>query len=90
LQRKAGLNFLNTANLKVLTDVALPQNLAQVTAYVKERAGTVVDLQHVFHEITTMLMGRMAYNVSLSLVEPVLRRELLISERTTDGRHACR
>lgn len=26
--------------------------------------GRVVDLQYVFHEITTQLMGNMAYNVS--------------------------
>jgi hypothetical protein len=64
LQRKAGLNFLNTANLRVLTDIALPRYLAQSVAYLRQQASeNVVDLQHVFHEITTQLMGKMAYNV---------------------------
>lgn len=61
-QRKAGLGFLNTANLRVLTDVALPNILQDSIEYLQSRKGTV-DLQHVFHEITTQLMGKMAYNV---------------------------
>ena len=61
-QRKAGLSFLNTANLRVLTDVALPQILQEIISSLKSTKG-VVDLQHVFHEITTQLMGKMAYNV---------------------------
>lgn len=66
VQRKAGLNFLNTSNLRVLTDVALPQYLSQSVAFLKSRANNnVVDLQAIFHEITTQLMGKMAYNVSL-------------------------
>jgi len=49
----------------VLTDVALPQYLFQSINYLKERANgrEVVDLQGVFHEITSQLMGKMAYNV---------------------------
>ncbi|KAK3292490.1 cytochrome P450 [Chaetomium fimeti] len=66
LQRKAGAAFLNTANLRVLTDVALPQYLSESADYLKSNAdkGTV-DLQHVFHEITTKLMGKMAYNMEM-------------------------
>ncbi|KAK3950974.1 cytochrome P450 [Pseudoneurospora amorphoporcata] len=66
-QRKAGLSFLNTANLRVLTDVALPQYLSESIAQLRSSAnGTVVvDLQHVFHEITTKLMGKMAYNMKM-------------------------
>jgi len=64
-QRKAGLAFLNTPTLRVLTDVALPQYLSQSIEHLKDKAdSSVVDLQHVFHEITTQLMGKMAYNVS--------------------------
>ncbi|KAK1463744.1 cytochrome P450 [Colletotrichum cuscutae] len=66
VQRKAGLNFLNTSNLKVLTDVALPQYLSQSVAYLGSQSGSdVVDLQAVFHEITTQLMGKMAYNMEM-------------------------
>lgn len=61
-QRKAGLSFLNTANLRVLTDIALPNILRESIEYLQSKKGTV-DLQHVFHEITTQLMGKMAYNV---------------------------
>ncbi|KAK4162849.1 cytochrome P450 [Cladorrhinum sp. PSN259] len=66
LQRKAGLSFLNTANLRVLTDVALPQYLQEAVAELKSNAGgDIVDLQHIFHEITTKLMGKMAYNMDM-------------------------
>ncbi|KXH59738.1 cytochrome P450 [Colletotrichum salicis] len=66
VQRKAGLNFLNTANLRVLTDVALPQYLSQSVAFLESQSSNdVVDLQAVFHEITTQLMGKMAYNMEM-------------------------
>ncbi|KAM7202528.1 Cytochrome P450 [Rhypophila sp. PSN 637] len=65
-QRKAGLSFLNTANLRVLTDIALPQYLFQSVKYLEAKAdGQKVDLQHVFHEITTKLMAKMAYNMEM-------------------------
>ncbi|KAL1840897.1 hypothetical protein VTJ49DRAFT_7639 [Mycothermus thermophilus] len=67
-QRKAGLAFLNTANLRVLTEVALPQYLAETLDDVRSRAAqgpVLVDLQHVFLDITTKLMGRMAYNMEM-------------------------
>lgn len=65
VQRKAGLNFLNTKNLKVLTDVAMPQYLAQSIDHLRATsdAGREADLQAVFHEITSQVMGKMAYNV---------------------------
>jgi hypothetical protein len=67
LQRRAGISFLSASNLRVLTEVALPKCLATVVAHVRSQAGgdEMVDLQCVFHDITTMLMGKMAYNVSL-------------------------
>ncbi|EAQ84876.1 hypothetical protein CHGG_08890 [Chaetomium globosum CBS 148.51] len=47
LQRKAGVAFLNTANLRVLTDVALPQYLAESAEYLNSKADKdTVDLQH--------------------------------------------
>lgn len=67
IQRKAGLNFLNVANLRVLTDVALPQYLDQSIKLLRRHSedGSVVDLQAVFHEITSQLMGKMAYNMEM-------------------------
>lgn len=65
LQRKAGLSFLSAANVRTLTADVLPLYIAEGVHYLMERLdGTVVDLQYVFHEITTQLMGNMAYNVS--------------------------
>lgn len=62
LQRKAGLAFLNTANLRVLTDVALPRYLSETVDDLMASVDRVVDLQHIFHEITSKVMGKMAYN----------------------------
>ncbi|KAL2166490.1 hypothetical protein VTG60DRAFT_2727 [Thermothelomyces hinnuleus] len=66
LQRRAGSAFLNTANLRVLTEVALPRYLAEAVKHLRSNIGKdPVDLQHVFHEITTKLMGKMAYNMEM-------------------------
>ncbi|ORY57576.1 cytochrome P450 [Pseudomassariella vexata] len=67
VQRKAGLSFLSVANLRVLTDVALPKYLGQSVEHLKRKSacGVVVDLQTVFHEITSQLMGKMAYNMEM-------------------------
>ncbi|KAH6647415.1 cytochrome P450 [Truncatella angustata] len=67
VQRKAGLGFLNVQNLQVLTDVALPKYLDQSLDLLKKRGddGESVDLQMVFHEITSQLMGKMAYNMEM-------------------------
>lgn len=67
VQRKAGLSFLSKENLKVLTDVALPRYLGQSIEELKSKAATgdVVDLQGVFMEITSLLMGKMAYNMEM-------------------------
>ncbi|KAI0133489.1 cytochrome P450 [Xylariales sp. AK1849] len=67
VQRKAGMSFLNTTNLQVLTDTALPKYLSQSLAFLKRQGaeGSAVDLQMVFHEITSQLMGKMAYNMEM-------------------------
>ncbi|OAA68064.1 cytochrome p450 monooxygenase [Niveomyces insectorum RCEF 264] len=76
VQRKAGLGFLNTANLRVLTDMALPRYLAATLAQLRQHAAssssstatsstTPVDLQAVFHELTSRLMGKLAYNMEM-------------------------
>ncbi|OTA91869.1 hypothetical protein M434DRAFT_12745 [Hypoxylon sp. CO27-5] len=66
-QRKAGLAFLNASNLRVLTDIALPKYLSLSVNHLQAQAheGSVVDLQNVFHEITSQLMGKMAYNMEM-------------------------
>ncbi|KAM0556913.1 hypothetical protein ACHAPJ_005586 [Fusarium lateritium] len=67
LQRKAGLRFLSAAALKTLTNVRLPEYLEQAVNTLKDKSGgrEVVDLQAVVHEVTTQLMGRMAYNMEM-------------------------
>lgn len=66
-QRKAGSHFLNAANLRVLTDTALPRYLGQAISRLRSRVekGQIVDLQLVFHEITSQLMGKMAYDMEM-------------------------
>lgn len=65
VQRKAGLNFLSTSNLKILMDVALPGYLNETVGSLKSlELDQIVDLETVFLELTTQLMGTMAYDVS--------------------------
>lgn len=64
MQRKAGLQFLNNTNLKVLTDVALPKYLEDSVRGLQEtKEGSVIDLEEIFHELTTILFGVLAFNV---------------------------
>ncbi|SPN99036.1 related to cytochrome P450 94A1 [Cephalotrichum gorgonifer] len=74
-QRKAGLAFLSAANLRVLTEVALPKYLGESVDALRRKVdagevdgggrGAEVDMQSVFHEITTRLMGRTAYGMDM-------------------------
>lgn len=67
VQRKAGLHFLSASNLKVLTDVALPKYLKEnILIFEHSVDGSIIDLEAMFHELTTQLMGRMAYDVCTS------------------------
>ncbi|KAF4635538.1 hypothetical protein G7Y89_g2556 [Cudoniella acicularis] len=71
VQRKAGLNFLSNANLKVLTETALPRYLeANIQTLRDYKEGSIIDLQAVFHELTTQLMGRMAYDMEMHHSDP--------------------
>ncbi|KAH6894350.1 cytochrome P450 [Thelonectria olida] len=67
LQRKAGLRFLAAPTLKALTNVKLPEYLDQAMVLLRNEARDerIVDLQAVVHEVTTQLMGRMAYNMDM-------------------------
>ena len=69
IQRKAGLRFFSTPNLKTLIDVVLPPIVADTERLLDAAAknATLVDLQSVLLELTTRLMGNMAYDVRLEL-----------------------
>ncbi|KAI1387707.1 cytochrome P450 [Hypoxylon trugodes] len=66
-QRKAGLAFLSASNMRVLTDVALPRYLDRAVEDLRAQSGArkIVNLQTVFHEITSQLMGKMAYDMEM-------------------------
>lgn len=68
VQRKAGLRFFSPANLKSLVDVVLPLHLAETKSYLIQQAqgSTLVDLQYVFLDFTTRLMGKLAYDVCIN------------------------
>ncbi|TVY35384.1 Cytochrome P450 [Lachnellula occidentalis] len=66
VQRKAGVHFLSNANLKVLTEAALPAYLTKTISLLgTSQPEDVVDLSDIFHELTTQLFGRMAYNMEM-------------------------
>jgi cytochrome P450 len=67
LQRRAGLQFLNRENLRVLTEVALPALLQDSVRTLRNATEKrlPLDLQEVVHEITTQVMGRMAYDMEM-------------------------
>lgn len=64
VQRRAGLRFLGVAALRKLTGEELPQLLDEALGGLGD-GGEVVDLQGVVLDVTTRLMGRMAYNMDL-------------------------
>ncbi|KAL8873385.1 MAG: hypothetical protein Q9174_001141 [Haloplaca sp. 1 TL-2023] len=67
VQRKAGLRFFSNANLKAFIDEALPPILDDTKKLLDEasRNETVVDMQEVFLELTTRLMGKVAYEMDM-------------------------
>ena len=69
IQRKVGLRFFSTPNLKMLIDDVLPPIVADTERILDAAAknATLVDLQSVLLELTTRLMGNMAYDVRLKL-----------------------
>ncbi|TVY84542.1 Cytochrome P450 94A1 [Lachnellula suecica] len=68
VQRRAGIHFLSNANLKVLTEHALPEYLRETVALLRTEAST--DLSAIFDELTTQLFGRMAYNMEMHHLDP--------------------
>ncbi len=69
IQRKAGLRFFSNANLKTFIDEILPPVLADTERTLDEAAqkSSQVDLQSILLELTTRLMGNMAYDVCLAV-----------------------
>ncbi|KAH8601387.1 cytochrome P450 [Bisporella sp. PMI_857] len=69
--RKAGLHFLSVSNLKFLTDIALPRYLGKtIRALESSLDNVVIDLEDVFLELNTQLMGKMAYNMDIHNSDP--------------------
>ncbi len=66
-QRKAGLKFFAGANLDALVEEVLPAVYAQTQLKLTEHAntGAVVDMQKVFLDMTTAVVGQMAYDASV-------------------------
>lgn len=71
VQRKAGLRFFSNANLKIFLDEALPPILGDTERFLDGavKGGEIVDMQEVFLELTTRLMGKMAYDVRCWLLD---------------------
>ena len=64
-QRKAGLPFFSNAKLKVFIDRVLPHYLKDTEKRLVQAASNTepVDMEAVFLELTTRLMGEMVYDV---------------------------
>ena len=69
IQRKAGLRFFSNANLQAFIDDTLPIFLKETNRHLDCAAtsGQVVNLQDTLLELTTLLMGNIAYDVGLLL-----------------------
>ena len=72
-QRKAGLPFFSNANLKAFIDRVVPPYLKDTEKRLENaaRESDPIDMQDVFLELTTRVMGEMAYDVR---VNPVTTR----------------
>ena len=68
IQRKAGLRFFSNANLKAFANEILPLYITGTKDRLDAAAKSFdsLDLQDVLLELTTRLMGKMAYDVSLA------------------------
>ena len=64
-QRKAGLKFFSGNNLEIMVDEVLPEAYSRIRQRLLEHAdnGTVVDMQLIFLDFTSFIMGHMAYDV---------------------------
>ena len=67
VQRKAGLRFFSNANLKVFIDNVLPPLLRSTEKELEDAtvALKLIDLQYLLLELTTRLMGNVAYDMDI-------------------------
>ena len=74
IQRKAGLRFFSNSNLQRFIDITLPPLLDDLHGKLQKAAkeGSAIDLQACFLELTTRLMGTIAYDVRV-LSSPMAR-----------------
>ena len=65
IQRKAGLRFFSNANLKTFIEHVVPPIFKDTEKSLNDasRCEKVIDLQSVLLDLTTRLMGNMAYDV---------------------------
>ena len=65
IQRKAGLRFFSNANLKTFIEDVVPPIFEDTEKLLNDalRYEKVIDLQSVLLDLTTRLMGNMAYDV---------------------------
>ena len=84
VQRKAGLRFFSNAQLKSFIDDVLPPLLEDTRKVLDEAAQsrTIVDMQEIFLELTTRLMGTVAYDVCL---QDLCRPVFALTARPIDG-----
>ena len=90
IQRKAGLRFFSNANLKIFIDETLPPLLEDTEKQLNAAAESheVVDLQDILLELTTRLMGKMAYDVSTYYRHTYPPTSNSIDPFTTDLNHS--
>ncbi|KAL8800626.1 MAG: hypothetical protein Q9182_005039 [Xanthomendoza sp. 2 TL-2023] len=78
IQRKAGLRFFSNANLKTFIDEALPPILDDTERFLDHAVDrqAIVDIQEVCLELTTRLMGKVAYDVRQTFTIVLTNAEL--------------
>ncbi|KAL2413621.1 Cytochrome P450 [Exophiala dermatitidis] len=72
-QRKAGLKFFSGTNLDILIEEVLPEIYEDNTRKQLVQAakdGSVIDLQKIFLDLTTTVVGHMAYDMEISASSP--------------------
>ncbi|OAP63277.1 hypothetical protein AYL99_02504 [Fonsecaea erecta] len=72
-QRKAGLKFFSGTNLDTMIEEVLPEIYEESTQDVLSQAAqdrSVVDLQKIFHDLTTTVVGHMAYDMEIEASSP--------------------
>ncbi|RKF64472.1 Cytochrome P450 94A1 [Golovinomyces cichoracearum] len=73
MQRKCGLKFFSKTNLENIMTLALPHYLSQTVEVLESSDDSTIDMNNIFHELTTQLMGRVAYNMEIHHSDPFSR-----------------